>query len=81
MLGGDYEILKDDIIALALQHSLITEFTAMVAVDRNPDASRIARAQAAQQVPYPQGSLGWRWNLLIGLLMMSMAVMLNRKTL
>jgi Ca-activated chloride channel family protein len=81
MLGGDYQILKDDIIALALKHSLITEFTAMVAVDRNPDASRIAQAKAAQQVPFPQGSLGWRWNLLIGLLMMSMAVILNRRTL
>lgn len=79
MLGGDYELLKDEIIDLALQHSLITEFTAMVAVDRNPDASRMAEARAAQQAPFPVGSLGWRWNLLIGMLLMSMAVVLNRK--
>ncbi len=70
MLGGNYDVLKQDIIDLALKHHLITEFTAMVAVDRNPDASRIAQAKAAQQAPFPQGSLGWRWNLLIGMLMM-----------
>jgi len=85
MLGGDYSALKDEIIELALKHHLITEFTAMVAVDRNPDASRMARAKAAaeaqaiQQTPFPQGSLGWRWNLLIGMLMMSVAVLLQRK--
>lgn len=78
MLGGDYEVLKDEIIELALQHHLITEFTAMVAVDRNPDASRIARAKAAQQVPYPQGSLGWRWNFLIGMLLFSVALTMRR---
>ena len=77
MLGGDYELLKDEIIDLALQHSLITEFTAMVAVDRNPDASRMAEARAAQQAPFPVGSLGWRWNLLIGMLLMSMAFFLK----
>ncbi len=88
MLNGDHGLLKDDIIELALQHHLITEFTAMVAVDRNPDASRLAarrmanrsaQAKAMGQVPYPQGSLGWRWNLMLGLLMMSMAVLLNRR--
>jgi Ca-activated chloride channel family protein len=79
MLGGDYELLKDEIIDLALKHSLITEFTAMVAVDRNPDASRMARAKAAQQVPFPQGSLGWRWNLIIGLMLISMAAIFSRK--
>ncbi len=77
MLGGDYELLKDQIIELALKHHLITEFTAMVAVDRNPDASRIANAKAAHQVPFPQGSLGWRWNLLIGMLLMSIAILLK----
>jgi len=85
MLGGDYELLKDEIIELALKHHLITEFTAMVAVDRNPDASRMANAKAAaqaksaQQVPFPQGSLGWRWNLLLGMLLMSSAIVLQRK--
>lgn len=78
MLGGDYEMLKDEIIDLALKHSLITEFTAMVAVDRNPDASRMAQAKAAQSAPFPQGSLGWRWNLLIGLLMFLVAMVARR---
>ena len=82
-LGGDHEMLKDGIIELALEHHLITEFTAMVAVDRNPDASRQAsakaQANAAQQVPFPQGSLGWRWNLLLGMLLISMALILQRK--
>ena len=79
MLGGNYDVLKQEIIDLALKHHLITEFTAMVAVDRNPDASRMAAARAAQQVAYPQGSLGWRWNLLIGLMMMISALMIQRK--
>lgn len=79
MLGGDQTVLKDDIIELALAHHLITEFTAMVAVDRNPDASRMAGARAAQQVPFPQGSLGWRWNLLVGMLLISLAWMVNRR--
>ena len=79
MLGGDYAILKEDIIDLALKHHLITEFTAMVAVDRNPDASRMARAKAAQQVPFPQGSLGWRWNLLMGLLLLVMALFIRNR--
>ncbi|WP_223787271.1 VIT domain-containing protein [Marinicella meishanensis] len=79
MLGGDYEVLKEQIIALALNHRLITEFTAMVAVDRNPDASRQAQAKAAQQVPYPQGSLGWRWGLLLGLLLLGAGMTLNRR--
>ncbi len=82
MLGGDYELLKDDIIDLALKHHLITEFTAMVAVDRNSrmaGAKAAAQAKAAQQVPFPQGSLGWRWNLLLGLMLMSIALLLNRK--
>lgn len=71
MLGGDHEVLRDEIIALALKHHLVTDFTALVAVDRNPDASRKARAKAVQQLPFPQGSLGWRWNLLMGLLLMA----------
>jgi len=79
MLGGDHELLKADIIELALKHHLITDFTALVAVDRNPDASRMARAKAAQQVPFPQGSLGWRWNLLIGLLMMICTLLIHRR--
>lgn len=79
MLGGDYELLKDEIIALALKHRLITEFTAMVAVDRNPDATRQAQAKAAGQVPYPQGSLGWRWNLLMGMLMLWLGLLANRR--
>lgn len=79
MLGGNYDVLKQDIIDLALKHHLITEFTAMVAVDRNPDASRMAAAKAAQQVAYPQGSLGWRWNLLVGMLMMTLALLIHRK--
>jgi len=78
MLGGDRALLKDDIIALGLKHHLITAFTAMVAVDRNPDASRIAKAKAAHQVTFPQGSLGWRWNLLMGLFLMSMAALLKK---
>jgi len=79
MLGGDYELLKQDIIDLALDHHLITEFTALVAVDRNPDASRMARAKAAQQLPFPQGSLGWRWNLLMGLMLLAFGLFIQRK--
>ncbi|WP_395374479.1 VIT domain-containing protein [Marinicella sp. W31] len=67
MLGGDHEMLKDQIIELGLKHHLVTEFTALVAVDKTPDLSRMQQAQAAQDAPYPQGSLGWLMQLLFGL--------------
>ena len=50
----------------------------MVAVDRNPDASRLAQAKAAQQVPFPQGSLGWRWNLLLGMMLIGLGLIMQR---
>ncbi|MCF6300958.1 MAG: VWA domain-containing protein [Proteobacteria bacterium] len=78
MLGGDYEVLKNQIIDLALKHHLVSEFTALVAVDKNPDASRIARAKAAHQSPYPQTALAWKWQMLIGMMLLFIAF-LGRK--
>ena len=77
MLGGDYEMLKDQIIALGLKHHLVTEFTALVAVDKTPDLSRMQQAQAAQDAPYPQGSLGWLMQLLFGLAILLVGVRLS----
>lgn len=85
MLGGDRDTLKEQIIELALKHHLVSEFTALVAVDKTPDLTRMAQAKAAQNrasqsLPYPQTALGWRHQLLLGLIMILMAVWGRRFT-
>ncbi len=80
MLGGDQNTLKDQIIELALKHHLVTEFTALVAVDKTPNLTRMAQAKAAQTLPYPQTALGWRSQLLAGLFLMLVAVCGRRLT-
>ena len=79
MLGGDYEMLKDQIIDLGLKHHLITEFTALVAVDKTPDLTRMQQAQAAQDAAYPQGSLGWPMQLLFGLALLLVGIRLYNR--
>lgn len=80
MLGGDGTALKAQIIHLALKHHLVTEFTALVAVDQTPDLTRMAAAKAAQSLPYPQTALGWRGQLLSGLFLILLAVWGRRFT-
>ena len=87
MLGGNRDILKENIIELALQHDLVTEFTALVAVDKTPDLTRQAQAKAAQRaaqlratqsLAYPQTALGWKGQMLLGMLLMLAALFLRQ---
>ncbi len=90
MLGAssDGEWLQEQITQIALQYHLISEFTSLVAVDKTPDMSRLVQIQARAikqsqvlaQVNYPQGSLGWKWKMLIGLMLISMAFSIKRKS-
>jgi len=94
MLGSnsDYserQLIQEQITQLALKYHLMSEFTSLVAIDKTPDMSRLvaiqAKSMAAEEVHmltetnYPQGSLGWKWNLLLGLMLISMAFSINRK--
>ena len=79
MLGGDHQLLKDQIIALALDHHLVTEYTSLVAVDKTPNLTRQAQAKAAQTVPFPQGSLGIKGQLLLGSLLLMIGFLLSRR--
>ncbi|MCF6319583.1 MAG: marine proteobacterial sortase target protein [Proteobacteria bacterium] len=89
MLGAsnDSDWLQEQITQIALQYHLISEFTSLVAVDKTPDMSRLVQiqarameqAQVLAQVNYPQGSLGWKWKMLMGLMLISMALSIKRK--
>lgn len=81
MLGGNRDALKESITELALNHGLVTEFTSLVAVDKTPNLTRQAQAKAAQKlaaqsVPFPQTALGWKGQMLMGLLLMLCAGLL-----
>ncbi len=89
MLGAssDENFLQEQITQIALQYHLVSEFTSLVAVDKTPDMSRLVKIQAQAmeqaeilaQANYPQGSLGWKWKMLIGLMLISMAFSIKRK--
>ncbi len=82
----DRELIEQQIIAIALQHHLVSEFTSLVAVDRNPDLSRLVALQkrseqnheVLSQANFPQTALGWKMQLLIGLFLFLVAFALNR---
>jgi hypothetical protein len=65
---------------------LISEFTSLVAVDRNPDLSRLVALQKRSeqnhevltQANFPQTALGWKLQLFIGLFLFLIAFTLNR---
>ncbi len=77
MLGGDRGVLRDAIIDLALQHRLVTEFTALVAVDKTP---RQDNPRDLTDAAYPQTALGWRAGLLWGTLCLLLGGLLRRRT-
>lgn len=89
MLGAssDGQWLQEQITQIALQYHLVSEFTSLVAVDKTPDMSRLVKIQAQAmeqaeimaQANYPQGSLGWKWKMLLGLMLISMAFSIKRK--
>ncbi len=81
---GDAELLKDEITELALAYHLVSPFTALVAVDKNPPPSQrkpTARTKMqAGQLPFPQTALGWRWQLASGLALLGLALGLDGLT-
>ena len=72
--GTDNLILQEKITQLGLKYQLVSPFTSLVAVDQNPDLSRLVALQARdlhqietlEQVNYPQTALGWKWQLYFG---------------
>ena len=88
MLGADIDsnILQQQITDLALKYHLVSQFTSLVAVDKTPDLSRLVEIQARNltqsqmlaQANYPQTALGWKWQMLLGLLFIVMALIIRK---
>ncbi len=82
----DRQALEQQITDIALQHHLVSEFTSLVAVDRNPELSRLVALQKRSeqnhevlaQANFPQTALGWKLQLLIGLFLFLVAFALNK---
>lgn len=80
------EDIKQQITELALKFNLVSEFTSLVAVDKNPDLSRLIERQAKalksnQNVDfasYPQTFNGWKLQMLFGLLLIFVALKTRR---
>jgi Ca-activated chloride channel family protein len=53
-LGGDRDRIRDEVVALALDHDLVTKFTSLVAVDISPSAP--AGASVRRQLPLHQAA-------------------------
>ncbi len=75
--------LKDEITRLALDYHLVSPYTALVAVDTSPkhDDELRAKHQAATpttRIAFPQTALGWRWQMISGLLLLMCAGGINR---
>jgi Ca-activated chloride channel family protein len=88
MLGADIDALhlQQQITTLALKYHLVSEFTSLVAVDKTPDISRLVQLQATAmnqletlaEVNFPQTDLGWKWRMLLGLLLIMIAFLSRR---
>jgi Ca-activated chloride channel family protein len=91
---GSYEndtilfTLQEQITNIALKYHLASQFTSLVAVDKTPDMSRLVAIQAKSmtvqeeilaEASYPQGSLGWKWQMLFGLILISIAFFMRKK--
>lgn len=85
----DNNLLQQKITDLGLKYHLVSQFTSLVAVDKNPDLSRLVAIQAkdmhqiatVEQVAFPQTALGWKWQLILGLLLIMIAYLTTRKNL
>jgi len=90
MLGGEMnsDRLQQQITDIALKYHLVSKFTSLVAVDKTPDMSRLVaiQAQALNRTKtialanYPQTALGWKLQMLIGLVFMFLALVSRRLT-
>jgi Ca-activated chloride channel homolog len=87
---GNAAMHRDAIVALGLEHRLLTPYTSFVAVDKTPvrpqDAA-VQQAQIANRMPagsrqpapavgYPRTALGLHWHLVIGFLLLGLALLL-----
>jgi Ca-activated chloride channel family protein len=79
--------LQEQITNIALKYHLVSQFTSLVAVDKTPDMSRLVAIQAQtmaveekilSETNYPQGSLGWKWQMILGLMFISLALLIRR---
>jgi len=75
------ELVKQQITEIGLKYHLVSEFTSLVAVDKNPELSRLVAIQAKdihqiqsiEQVSFPQTALGWKWQIILGLIFIVLA--------
>ena len=56
--GGGLEASRGEILGLALEHQLLTRFTAFIVVDHSEVAERLARRKIVQAVEQPEGWAG-----------------------
>ncbi|MCF6226965.1 MAG: marine proteobacterial sortase target protein [Xanthomonadales bacterium] len=77
LLGLPFTEAREQILDVALQYSLLSRFTALVAVDPEParnTTESLSRSEVASlqpktmQLQLAQGSLGWQLQLLLGLI-------------
>lgn len=83
MLGADVDAdrLQKNITDVALAFHLVSPFTSLVAVDKTPQMTEMLAAQVQSiepakvitQAAYPQTSLGWKLQMLIGVVLMFLA--------
>ena len=79
--------LKQQITELGLNYHLVSQFTSLVAVDKNPELSRLVAMQAKDenrlttldQVNFPQTALGWKWQLILGMVLVIFGMISVRK--
>jgi Ca-activated chloride channel family protein len=87
--GGDEAALRPDIVALAVEHHLVSRFTSLVAVDRTPvrpqdaplAATRFDNAAPADALAFAQGGTGARSQVALALALLLVALALTPRTL
>jgi Ca-activated chloride channel homolog len=82
-LGADAAVVGAEVLRTALEHRLLSRFTSFVAVEkvvRRKDDDALAKAEFANPAPadaeFAQTALGWRAQLLLGLMLIAVAAML-----
>jgi Ca-activated chloride channel family protein len=84
-LGDNPELVRNDVLATALAHRLVSKYTSFVAVEkvvRRAEAAPLASAEFANLAPndtvaFANTALGWRAQLLLGVLMLLAGVLLH----
>ncbi|MEE2730978.1 MAG: marine proteobacterial sortase target protein [Pseudomonadota bacterium] len=91
---GNASLHRQEIIALGIEHRLVTPYTSFVAVDKTPvrpQDTALQQEQVANRMPagsqqsapgvgYPRTALGLQWHMLIGLLLLGAALLLWQRT-